>query len=163
MELSQNRGIYIVKLNGSDLSDPLKLHRRFEEIIIHDGARKLLVDLSEVQFMNSMQIGAVVGLHVLAYENLSVVKFVGLHERIKNLFALLGVETLLDMHYARVSNAFESFGVFDAEDMDDGPAEDKCAYKSSGPEVVDIPRRVEGLRGGGISSADPRDQEPQLD
>ena len=90
----------MVRLNGSDLSDPLTLHKRFEEVIIHDGARKLLVDLSDVSYMNSMQIGAVVGLHVLAYENLSVVKFVGLHERILNLFKLLGVDTLLDMHYA---------------------------------------------------------------
>jgi anti-anti-sigma factor len=112
VKLREERGVFIVNLNGADLSDPLKLHKRFEEVIIHDGARKLLVDLSEVPYMNSMQIGAVVGLHVLAYENLSVVKFVGLHDRIKNLFSLLGVDTLLDMHYARAGSALESFGLY---------------------------------------------------
>lgn len=106
----------MVKLTGADLSDPLALHNRFEEIIIHEGDRKLLVDLSEVSYMNSMQIGAVVGLHVLAYENLAVVKFVGLHQRIQNLFTLLGVDTLLDMHYARAKSALESFGVYEASE-----------------------------------------------
>lgn len=115
MELSQQQGIHVIKLNGSDLSNPIDLHRRFEQIIIHDGARKVLVDLSEVQYMNSMQIGAVVGLHVLAYENLSVVKFAGMHERIQNLFKLLGVDTLLDMHYARAKSAMESFGILAQE------------------------------------------------
>jgi anti-anti-sigma regulatory factor len=113
----------MVKLNGADLGDPLTLHKRFEEVIIHDGARKLLVDLSDVAYMNSMQIGAVVGLHVLAYENLSVVKFVGLHQRIKSLFTLLGVDTLLDMHYARARSALESFGIYEDEgEADSGGA-----------------------------------------
>jgi anti-anti-sigma factor len=113
VEIKQERGIFIVRLNGADLKDPLALHKRFEQVIIHDGARKLLVDLTDVSYMNSMQIGAVVGLHVLAYENLSVVKFVGMHERISNLFTLLGVDTLLDMHYARATGALESFGVYE--------------------------------------------------
>ncbi|MHC4915939.1 MAG: STAS domain-containing protein [Planctomycetota bacterium] len=129
MEVTQRQGICMVKLNGADLGDPLTLHKRFEEVIIHDGARKLLVDLSDVAYMNSMQIGAVVGLHVLAYENLSVVKFVGLHQRIKSLFTLLGVDTLLDMHYARARTALESFGIYEPED---GPEEPAGSSESAG-------------------------------
>jgi anti-anti-sigma regulatory factor len=120
LETRRDRGILMVGLTGADLSDPPKLHRRFEEIIIHEGERKVLVDLSAVPYMNSLQIGAVVGLHVLAYENLSVVKFVGLHERIQALFKLLGVDTLLDMHYARAKSALESFGVFDPLEGESG-------------------------------------------
>ena len=71
MEIQQRSSIHMVRLNGADLTDPLTLHNKFEEVIIHEGARKLLVDLSDVSYMNSMQIGAVVGLHVLAYENLA--------------------------------------------------------------------------------------------
>lgn len=123
MELKEERGVYMIRLNGSDLSDPLSLHKRFEEIIIHDGARRILVDLSDVSYMNSMQIGAVVGLHVLAYENLSVVKFVGLHDRIMNLFKLLGVDTLLDMHYARARSALQSFGLYTAPEGERGSRE----------------------------------------
>ncbi len=113
----------MIRLNGSDLSDPLSLHNRFQEVIIHEGARKLLVDLGDVSYMNSMQIGAVVGLHVLAYENLSVVKFVGLHDRILNLFKLLGVDTLLDMHYARAKSALESFGLYPTPSTSDESGE----------------------------------------
>jgi anti-anti-sigma factor len=131
VEVQQDRDVWIIQINGSDLSDPVSLHKRFEEVIIHQGARKLLVDLSDVSYMNSMQIGAVVGLHVLAYENLSVVKFAGLHDRIKSLFRLLGVETLLDMHYARAVSALESFGVYSASasesDAGSGAAADEGA------------------------------------
>ncbi len=112
----------MIKLTGADLSDPLTLYNRFQEIIIHPGDRKLLVYLSEVSYMNSMQIGGVVGLHVLAYENLAMIKFVGLHQRVQNLFALLGVDTLLDMHYARSKSALESFGVYEPVDEAELPS-----------------------------------------
>jgi anti-anti-sigma factor len=131
LEIEQTNSIYMIRLNGADLSDPLTLHNKFEEVIIHEGARKLLVNLSDVAYMNSMQIGAVVGLHVLAYENLSVVKFVGLHDRIKNLFKLLGVDTLLDMHYARARSALESFGIYEPEDGLDAPSSPDGAGKSA--------------------------------
>jgi len=122
LKTRHDRGILMVKLLGADLSDPPPLHKRFEELIIHEGERKLLVDLSEVSYMSSLQIGAVVGLHVLAYENLAVIKFVGLHQRVKTLFELLGVDTLLDMHYARAKSALESFGVYDPEWDAPGPS-----------------------------------------
>ncbi len=122
MELHHKHGIAMIKLTGADLSDPLALHNRFQEIIIHQGDRKLLVDLSEVSYMNSMQIGGVVGLHVLAYENLAMIKFVGLHARVQSLFGLLGVDTLLDMHYARAKGAMESFGIYEPVDEAEFPS-----------------------------------------
>ena len=115
MEISRRQGIVLLKLTGADLANPVELHRKFEEMVIFEGDRKVLADLSGVSYMNSTQIGAVVGLHVLAYENLAVVKFVGLHERVADLFKLLGVDTLLDMHYARARGALESFGIFEPE------------------------------------------------
>ncbi len=130
----------MVKLTGADLSDPLALHNRFEEIIIHEGDRRLLVDLAGVSYMNSMQIGAVVGLHVLAYENLAVVKFVGLHQRIQNLFTLLGVDTLLDMHYARAKSALESFGVYEEE----GASSPESAEEGAGSSEAASPGTAAG-------------------
>jgi hypothetical protein len=83
--------------------------------------------------MNSSQIGAVVGLHVLAYENLAVVKFVGINERIAGLFKLVGVDTLLDMHYARSANALKSFGVYNPGEWADLPAEAAEARSEPAP------------------------------
>jgi anti-sigma B factor antagonist len=123
MEIKRRQGITLIKVTGQDLADPAALHRRVEAVVAGDGDRKLLVDLSEVAFMNSTQIGAVVGLHVLAYENLAVVKFVGINERITGLFKLVGVDTLLDMHYARSAAALESFGAYRPEDWADLPGE----------------------------------------
>ncbi|HOX08621.1 MAG TPA: STAS domain-containing protein [Planctomycetota bacterium] len=123
MQIRRRQGITLIRLNGADLADPLRLHQRVEAAVVADGDRKLLVDLSAVTDMNSTQIGAVVGLHVLAYENLAVVKFVGMRERIVTLFRLLGVDTLLDMHYARATGALASFGVYNPEDWDDAADE----------------------------------------
>jgi anti-anti-sigma factor len=116
MEIQRRGGITLVRVTGADLADPVNLHKRFEEAVIFEGDRKLMVDLAGVEYMNSTQIGAVVGLHVRAYENLAVVKFVGMRERVAALFKLLGVDTLLDMHYARAAGALESFGVYHPED-----------------------------------------------
>ena len=126
MEIRRDGGITFVRLTGADLADPVNLHKKFEAAVIFEGDRKLLVDLSAVSYMNSTQIGAVVGLHCLAYENLAVVKFVGLGERIAMLFRLLGVDTLLDMHYARAKSALESFGVY-------GPAEETAEPQQGQP------------------------------
>ena len=111
MEVERRDGITILRLTGADLADPVNLHRSFETAILYEGDRKVLCDLSAVPYMNSTQIGAVVGLHVMAYENLAIIKFVGLHQRVVELFKLLGVDKLLDMHYARLKSALESFGV----------------------------------------------------
>ena len=111
MEVERRKGITILRLTGADLADPVNLHRSFETAILYEGDRKVLCDLSGVPYMNSTQIGAVVALHVMAYENLAVIKFVGMHKRVEDLFTLLGVDKLLDMHYARLKNALESFGV----------------------------------------------------
>jgi anti-anti-sigma factor len=121
MEIERQQGITFVRLTGADLADPVNLHKKFEEAVIYEGDRKLLVDLSNVAYMNSTQIGAVVGLHCLAYENLAVVKFVGLHDRIAMLFRLLGVDTLLDMRYARAKSALESFGIYGPDGGSDEP------------------------------------------
>jgi anti-sigma B factor antagonist len=123
LEIKRRGGITLIKVTGADLADPISLHRSVEAVVLEGGERKLLVDLAGVPFMNSTQIGAVVGLHVLAYENLAVVKFVGMRERIATLFRLLGVDTLLDMHYARAEGALESFGIYRPEDWADLPGE----------------------------------------
>ena len=136
MEILRRGGITLVRVTGADLADPVSLHKRFEEAVIFEGDRKLLVDLSAVSYMNSTQIGAVVGLHVLAYENLAVVKFVGMRGRVAVLFKLVGVDTLLDMHYARAASALESFGVYNPEEWalpteggEDSSAEAPCSAK----------------------------------
>ena len=44
----------------------------------------------------------------MAYENVAMLKFVSLSDKVKLLFRLLGIETLIEMHYGR-TQALESF------------------------------------------------------
>ncbi len=53
-------------------------------------------------------IGALLSLHLLAYENLAVLKFSGLSPKVKMLFELLGVDKVIQAHYG-VTEALNSF------------------------------------------------------
>ncbi len=112
MKQTKESGILIVELTPKDLSDPVKLNEEFEKFILYDEERRIVVDLSGLDYLTSLQIGAVVGLHILAYENVTMMKFAGLSDKVKMLFRLLGVDTLFDMHYGR-AQALESFGAGD--------------------------------------------------
>ena len=109
MNVYSDHGVLVVVLAERDLKDPVTLNETFEEMVVRQGRRKILVDLSPVETMNSLMIGAIVGLHIIAYENVAVLKFTGLSEHLKMLFRLLGVDKLLELHYGKEA-AVESFG-----------------------------------------------------
>jgi len=106
----KEKGVLVVELTSADLSDPVTLNEKFEQFIVYDEERRIVIDLGELEYLTSLQIGAVVGLHIMAYENVTMMKFAGLSEKVKMLFRLLGVDTLIEMHYGR-AQALLSFGV----------------------------------------------------
>ena len=94
-------GVVLVKLAPSDLLSPQALYSEFQELIVMEELKRVLVDLSEVEDATSLMIGALIALHLLAYENLAVLKFTGLCPKIKMLFRMLGVEKVIESHYGR--------------------------------------------------------------
>jgi anti-anti-sigma regulatory factor len=110
VKTQKEKGVLIIELTSKDLADPVSLNEAFEQFVVYDEERRLVIDLSAVDYMTSLQIGAVVGLHIMAYENVAMLKFVGLSDKVKLLFRLLGIDTLVEMHYGR-AQALESFGV----------------------------------------------------
>ena len=110
MQTTKEKGVLIIELTSKDLSDPVSLNESFEQFIVYDEERRVVVDLGGIEYLTSLQIGAVVGLHIMAYENVTMMKFAGLSDKVKMLFRLLGVDTLIEMHYGR-AQAIESFGV----------------------------------------------------
>ena len=109
MEKHKQQDVMIVELTEQDLKDPVDLNGEFEVMIIDDGERKILVDLSAVKMMTSLMIGAIVSIHTVAYENVALLKFIGLSDKIKMLFRLLGIDKLIEMHYGRDA-ALEALG-----------------------------------------------------
>jgi len=109
MKTSKEKNIFVVELTSKDLADPVSLNEAFERFILEQEERRIVVDLSGIEYLTSLQIGAVVGLHIMAYENVTICKFAGMSEKVKMLFRLLGIDTLIEMHYGR-AQALESFG-----------------------------------------------------
>ena len=101
MQRHKEKDVLVVELTEGDLKDPVVLNSEFEEMIVEEEERKILVDLSAVKMMTSLMIGAVVSIHTVAYENVAILKFTGLSEKVRMLFRLLGIDKLIEMHYGR--------------------------------------------------------------
>ena len=101
MESSRRDGVLCVKPSEEEIGRPVDLHSAFADLILQDEERRIVVDLSEVRTLTSLMIGALVSLHLLAYENLTVLTFENMHPRIKTLLELIGVDTLVEAHYGK--------------------------------------------------------------
>ncbi len=99
MDYSRRDGVVYVQLGQSDLEHPVDVYAAFEELIFDRGERRIVVDLSGVTMLTSLMIGILVSIHLLAYENVVVLSFDNMHEKIATLFRMIGVDSLVDAHY----------------------------------------------------------------
>jgi anti-anti-sigma regulatory factor len=98
MKIEKQGNLLVVSLVQKDMADPIGLHAEFERLILEEGYRRISVDLAGVRDMQSLQLGCLVGLHLLAYENATVLTFDNVAPRVRMLFKLIGLETLLEYH-----------------------------------------------------------------
>ena len=69
----------------------------------HRGPRPLIENIY------SMQIGTLVTMHVLCYENVAFMKLANASEKVKNLLRMVGLEAMMEIHHG-VDVALQSFG-----------------------------------------------------
>ena len=101
-------GVLKISIAPTDLKDPQKANAYFEKLLRVEERKRLLVDISTVKDATSLMIGALLSLHLLAYENLAILKFTGLSPKIQMLFKLLGVDKVIEAHYG-IEEAMKSF------------------------------------------------------
>ncbi len=104
MDFSRHTGVLRVTLSQADLARPDdmgKVYGTFENLILERGERRIIVDLSGVTMLTSLMIGTLVSLHLMAYENVVVLTFENVHEKIRTLFKLIGVDRLIEAHYPK--------------------------------------------------------------
>jgi anti-anti-sigma regulatory factor len=99
MNYTRQDGVLYVRVTEADLNNPVMLHSVFEDFIFNEGDRRITLDLASINMLTSLMIGTLVSLHLLAYENVVVLTFHGLHEKILSLFRLIGVDKLIEAHY----------------------------------------------------------------
>ncbi len=65
--------------------------------LIEGGAHKLLIDLSDVKYLDSASIGGLVDLYRQASEHTGSLKLFGLQERVERMVSLVGVHNLIEI------------------------------------------------------------------
>jgi anti-anti-sigma factor len=84
------------------------MQRLLESLLKVDGEKKFVADMSAVESIYSLQIGTLVTMHVLCYENVAIMKLAGVRPKVRNILRIVGLETLMEMHHG-AEMATESF------------------------------------------------------
>ena len=99
LALEENGDVRIVRVKEAKLTYPV-LSSFFAEVrqMIEGGARKLLIDLGAVSYIDSASIGCLMDIHRLLQDKTGVVKLSGLQPRVETMISMTGVHKIIDIH-----------------------------------------------------------------
>jgi len=102
--------VRIVRVQEPKLTYPV-LSSFFAEVrqLVETGARKVLIDLQSVSYIDSASIGCLMDIHRLLQEKAGAVKLAGLQPRVETMISMTGVHKIIDIHREE-ADAVESFG-----------------------------------------------------
>jgi anti-sigma B factor antagonist len=78
--------------------------------LVEDGARKLVIDLSGVTYIDSASIGCLMDIHRLLQEKDGLVRLAGLQPRVETMISMTGVHKIIGIHREE-EEALASLGV----------------------------------------------------
>ena len=84
---------------------------KFKSVIvglIDEGAKKLLIDLSKVPWMNSSGVGILISAYTSMKNSGASVKFLNINERVKSILMVTKLLTVFESYYSR-EDALASF------------------------------------------------------
>jgi anti-anti-sigma factor len=112
MQLSfeQHGGVCIVRVRDAKLTYPV-LSPFFAELrgIVESGARKLIIDLEAVTYIDSASIGCLLDIHRLLEERGGSVKLSGPKLRVQTMLSMVLVDKILEIHSEEAA-ALAAFG-----------------------------------------------------
>jgi len=99
LALEESGDVRIVRVKEAKLTYPV-LSSFFAEVrqVIEGGARKLLIDLGAVSYIDSASIGCLMDIHRLLQDKTGVVKLAGLQPRVETMISMTGVHKIIDIH-----------------------------------------------------------------
>jgi len=91
--------VCIVRVQEPKLTYPV-LSSFFAEVrqIVETGARKVLINLQQVTYIDSASIGCLMDIHRLLQEKEGVVKLAGLQPRVETMISMTGVHKIIEIH-----------------------------------------------------------------
>jgi anti-anti-sigma factor len=98
LTLEENGDVRIVRVREAKLTYPV-LSSFFAEVrqLIEGGARKLLIDLGAVTYIDSASIGCLMDIHRLLQDKTGAVKLSGLQPRVETMISMTGVHKIIDI------------------------------------------------------------------
>lgn len=108
--LEQSADVCIVRVKEAKLTYPvLSSFLAAVREVVEDGARKLVIDLAAVTYIDSAGIGCLVGIFRLVKERDGALKLAGVQPRVEALLSMTGVHTVVDI-YREEAGALAAFG-----------------------------------------------------
>jgi anti-anti-sigma factor len=117
LELDERGDVRIVRVKEPKLTYP-NLSSFFSEVrqLVEGGARKVLIDLAAVTYIDSASIGCLMDIYRLLQEKGGAVKVSGVQPRVETMISMTGVHKLIDLHREEdaAMQAFRKRGKADA-------------------------------------------------
>ena len=110
LALEQSGDVRIVRVKEAKLTYPV-LSTFFSEVrqLVDDGARKLVIDLAAVSYIDSASIGCLMDIHRMLKDRDGALKLSGLQPRVETMLSMTGVHKIVDVHRAE-ADALAAFG-----------------------------------------------------
>ena len=117
--VEQSDDVRIVRVQEAKLTYPV-LWSFFAEVrqIVEDGARKLVIDLEAVTYIDSAAIGCLMDIRRLLEDRGGAVKLSGLQPRVETMLSMTGVHKIMEIHREEAA-AVAAFSAGKAKGKDD--------------------------------------------
>jgi anti-sigma B factor antagonist len=111
LDTSHTHGVAVLRVDEARLTYPmLSEFSAAATALIGGGDRRLLLDLSQVTYVDSAAIGCLMDLYRQASAANVSMKLAGVQKRVETMLTMTGVQNFLEVHADRAS-AIASFGV----------------------------------------------------
>ena len=110
-ELSESGGVSIIKLH-----EPRMIYENLDPIqeqfiaLVESGRRKIVVDLSDVEYIDSFAVGFIMDMYRRLSTQEGSLKLSGLQPRVKKILTITRVDNVIDI-YPKIDDALDAFRV----------------------------------------------------
>lgn len=111
LTVTRNTDVNVVRVKESRLTYPV-LADFYGEVreIVEEGARRLLIDLEPVAFIDSAAIGCLIDIHNLVERRDGTLRLSGLQPRVETMLLMVGVHKVVHVD-RKEADALAAFGV----------------------------------------------------
>ena len=109
IDVKEHDGVAVLSVKGNLMGGPetISLHEKVKELIEQDK-KKIVIDLSNVKWMNSSGLGTIMGCLTSLKNAQGDLKLCGVTEKVKSLFMITKLITLFET-YATQQEAIKAF------------------------------------------------------